>query len=36
MDIIETSTATTVEMLARDKIAIGSLELPAESAMFAN
>jgi hypothetical protein len=34
MDIIETNTATTVEMLARDKTTVGSLEPAPESAMF--
>ena len=34
MDIIETNTATKVEMPARDKTAVGSLEPAPESAMF--
>ena len=34
MDIIETKTATRVEMLARDKTTVGSLEPAPESVMF--
>ena len=34
MDIIETNTATRVEMPARDKTTVGSLEPAPESAMF--
>lgn len=34
MDVIETNTAMRVEMLARDKTTVGSLEPAAVSAMF--